>query len=70
MIYNTIEKRVRNSPSEKEALRWAENVAWDYSKQDQPSEELREDHQVADELVFERVRQGLGGELEVFISGA
>lgn len=70
MIYEAIEERVEGSPSEEEALRWAEDVAWKYSKQEYPSEDLQEDYQFADELVFERVRQGLGGELEVFISGA
>jgi len=70
MIYEAIEERVQGSSSEEEALRWAEDIAWKYSKQEDPSEDLQEDYQLADDLVFSQVRQGLGGELEVFISGA
>jgi len=48
---------------------WALDVGRAYQRADDPDRSLRIRHAVADRLVFEQVRENLGGRIDFFISG-
>jgi len=72
-VYERIFDRMREQAGES-ALRsrifeWAVDVARAYARTDDPSPLLEFKHDLADRLVYETVRERLGGDIEFMISG-
>ena len=68
-LYERFEQRASSSVVSRRLFEWATDVAVAYHETPQPSSRLRLEHAVADRLVFQEIRAGLGGNLELCISG-
>ncbi|MXR52796.1 AMP-binding protein [Halovenus sp. WSH3] len=68
-IYNGIREQASESPARKRVFEWAVETAQRYDRADDPGLVLEAKLAVADRLVFSSVRQALGGNIEMFISG-
>jgi long-chain acyl-CoA synthetase len=68
-LYDAIREQATESPVKERIFEWATDVGRDYHAADSPGVALRAKRAVADKLVFEQVRDALGGEIEFFISG-
>lgn len=68
-LFDQFETAASDSATSKRLFEWATNVAKQYHHADSPSRRLRVAHALADRLVYSTVREGLGGEIELFISG-
>jgi len=68
-LFETFETAASDSTLGKWLFGWATDVAKRYHHADSPSRRLRVAHGLADRLVYSTVREGLGGEIELFISG-
>ncbi|MFC6835936.1 AMP-dependent synthetase/ligase [Halomarina ordinaria] len=72
-IYERIFRGMREQASESDAkariFEWAVGVARQRAQTDDPGLALRAQHALADRLVYSTVRENLGGEIELFISG-
>ncbi len=72
-VYETIYDRVREQASQSQVKRrlfeWALEVGLAFQTTDNPSRVLSAKRAVADRLVFSTVRENLGGDLEILISG-
>ena len=67
-IFDSMVEEAGDGPR-KRVFEWALDVGRAYQHNDGPSASLRVRHAIADRLVFERVRETLGGRIEFFISG-
>jgi long-chain acyl-CoA synthetase len=72
-VYERIFDQMRNQASEsdigKRIFEWAVDTAQDYDDAESPGVGLRLKMKLADRLVFSKVREKLGGNIELFISG-
>ncbi|QLD88737.1 long-chain fatty acid--CoA ligase [Natronomonas salina] len=68
-IYNGIREQASESGLKKRIFEWSVDVAQEYDRADDPGPFLEAKLSVADRLVFSTVREALGGNIEMFISG-
>ncbi|MXV62771.1 AMP-binding protein [Natronorubrum sp. JWXQ-INN-674] len=68
-LYDGIRNRAAQDEAKADVFEWAVDVARRYQRADDPGEELEGEMESADQLVFEEIRQGLGGNIGSFISG-
>ncbi len=68
-LYDSIREQAAESTVRERIFEWAVDIGQEYQEQDSPSLPLRAKRALADKLVFEQVREGVGGNIEFFISG-
>ena len=68
-IYDSMREQASESDLKERIFGWALEVARDYATTESPGLGLRTRHAVADRLVFETVKEQMGGNVEFFISG-
>ncbi|MFB6111622.1 MAG: long-chain fatty acid--CoA ligase [Halobacteriaceae archaeon] len=68
-IYESARSQAAGSPIRERVFRWAVNAGRRHESADSPGVLLSLQHAVADRLVFKRVREALGGEIQFLISG-
>ncbi len=68
-IYDAIRERASESDTKERIFEWAVEVGREYHEADSPGPLLGAKRAVADRLVFSTVREALGGEIEILISG-
>jgi long-chain acyl-CoA synthetase len=68
-LYDSIREQAAESTVRERIFEWAVDIGQEYQEQDSPSLSLRAKRALADKLVFEQVREGVGGNIEFFISG-
>ncbi|WP_254527753.1 AMP-dependent synthetase/ligase [Natrinema gelatinilyticum] len=68
-IYDAIREEASGSAVSKRIFEWATDVGVEYYKADSPGSILKAKQALADKLVFSSVREALGGEIELLISG-
>jgi long-chain acyl-CoA synthetase len=68
-IYNQMREQASESPIEKRIFEWAVSTAQTYDDADDPGFVLETKLSIADSLVFSQVREALGGNIELFVSG-
>jgi long-chain acyl-CoA synthetase len=77
-VYEKIYDGIRDEAEKKEIagvqvgeriFEWAVEVARNYQKESKPSTGLRMKHWLADKLVYSDVKEGLGGNVELLVSG-
>lgn len=68
-MYDAIREQAESSPVKERLFEWATEVGREYFEAESPSPQLRVKRAVADKLVFQKVRDGLGGNIDFLISG-
>lgn len=68
-LYDAIRSQAAESPVRRRIFEWAVDVGQTYHATDDPGSVLSLKHRLADRLVFEQVREALGGRVDFFISG-
>ncbi len=68
-IYNQMREDASESPVKKRIFEWAVATAEDYVDTDDPGFILETKLSIADRLVFSQVREALGGNIQMFVSG-
>ncbi|MFT4885608.1 MAG: long-chain acyl-CoA synthetase, partial [Natronomonas sp.] len=68
-IYKGIREQASESPLKKRIFEWSVDVAQEYDRADDPTIAQKAKLAVADRLVYSQVREALGGNIEMFISG-
>jgi len=68
-MYDAIREQAESSPISERLFEWATDVGRAYFEADAPGPALRAKRAVADTLVFRKVREGLGGNVDFLISG-
>ena len=68
-IYNQMRESAAESPVKKRIFEWAVDTAQAYDDADDPGVVLEAKLAVADRLVFSQVREELGGNVDLFVSG-
>jgi len=68
-IYDAIREQATESGVKERIFNWAVSVGRQAHETDDPGPVLRAKHRLADRLVFQQVREGLGGNVEFLISG-
>lgn len=68
-LYDTIRSQASESPISRRIFNWATDVGRSYTLAADPGLVLKTKRAVADRLVFQQVKEALGGELEVLVSG-
>ncbi len=68
-LYDAIREEAESSAVKARIFRWATEVGREYFEAENPGALLRAKRAVADRLVFEQVREAVGGEVDFFISG-
>ncbi|ELY74324.1 AMP-dependent synthetase/ligase [Natronobacterium gregoryi] len=68
-IYDAIREQASESAVKERIFDWATDVGVEYQEADTPGPILSAKQALADKLVFSTVREGLGGNLEILISG-
>ncbi|WP_049922347.1 AMP-dependent synthetase/ligase [Halopiger djelfimassiliensis] len=68
-IYDAIREQASESPIKKRLFEWATDVGLEYQQADAPGPVLSAKQSLADTLVFSTVREALGGEIDLLISG-
>ena len=68
-LYDAIREQASESPVRQRIFEWATDVGRAYHEADDPGVALAAKRRVADKLVFGKVRDALGGNVEMFISG-
>jgi long-chain acyl-CoA synthetase len=68
-IYNQMREQATESPVKKRIFEWAVDTAQTYDDADDPGVILETKLKVADNLVFSQVREALGGNIQLFVSG-
>ncbi|MGQ3412550.1 AMP-dependent synthetase/ligase [Natrinema sp. LN54] len=68
-IYDSIREEASGSAVSERIFEWATDVGVEYQLADSPGPILSAKHAVADKLVFSSVREALGGEIDLLISG-
>lgn len=68
-IYTAIREDAAQSPIGARAFNWATRVGRRYARTDNPGLLLSAQHRLADTLVFAKVREALGGDIEFLVSG-
>ncbi len=68
-IYDAIRSQAEESDAKRRIFEWATDVGVAYHEADSPGVGLRAKKLLADKLVFDKVKDGLGGNVEFLISG-
>ena len=68
-IYDAIREQASESGAKQRIFEWAVDVGREYHEADSPGPALRAKRAIADKLVFAQVREALGGNVEILISG-
>ncbi|ADB59277.1 AMP-dependent synthetase and ligase [Haloterrigena turkmenica DSM 5511] len=68
-IYDGIREQASESGAKRKIFEWATDVGVAYQRADSPGPILRAKQALADKLVFSTVREALGGEIDLLISG-
>ena len=68
-LYDAIREQASESAVKERIFEWATGVGRAYHEADDPGALLSAKRRVADRLVFEQVREALGGNVDFFISG-
>ena len=68
-MYDAIREQAESSPAKERLFHWATEVGREYFEADSPGPALRAKRAAADRLVFRKVREGLGGNIDFLISG-
>jgi long-chain acyl-CoA synthetase len=68
-IYAQMREGASESPVKKRIFEWAVDTAQAYDDADDPGFLLETKLKIADKLVFSQVREALGGNIELFVSG-
>jgi len=68
-LFDAVREQATESPTKERIFEWATEVGRQYHEADDPDLSLRVRRALADKLVFEKVRDALGGNVEFFISG-
>ncbi len=68
-IYDAIREQASESGVKRRIFEWATDVGVEYQRADDPGAVLSLKQSLADKLVFSTVREALGGEIELLISG-
>jgi long-chain acyl-CoA synthetase len=68
-LFDAVREQATESPTKERIFEWATEVGRQYHEADDPGLSLRARRALADKLVFEKVRDALGGNVEFFISG-
>ncbi|WP_224333652.1 AMP-dependent synthetase/ligase [Haloprofundus halobius] len=68
-LYDTIRTQASESSVKERIFEWATGVGREYHTTENPGTLLTAKHRIADRLVFEQVREALGGRIDFFISG-
>lgn len=68
-IYSQMREQASESPLKKRIFEWAVATGLAYDDVDDPGVVMTFKHRIADRLVFSQVREALGGNIELFISG-
>jgi long-chain acyl-CoA synthetase len=68
-MYDAIREQAESSPVSERLFEWATEIGRDYFETGDPGFALRAKRAVADKLVFRKVRNGLGGNVDFLISG-
>ncbi len=68
-IYKAIREQAAESPIRERIFEWAMDVGLRAAETDDPGPLLRLQRSIADRLVYSKVRDGLGGNIEFLISG-
>jgi long-chain acyl-CoA synthetase len=68
-LYDGIREQASESPLKQRIFEWATDLSRDVYEADRPGAGLRFRHWLADKLVFQQVKQGLGGNVEMLLSG-
>jgi len=68
-LYAAVREQASESPIKERIFNWSTDVARAYAKADEPGMVLSTKHNVADKLVFEQVREAVGGNVDFFVSG-
>ncbi|QLG50137.1 AMP-dependent synthetase/ligase [Natrinema halophilum] len=68
-IYDAIREEASGSGVSERIFGWATDVGVEYQQADSPGPMLKAKQALADKLVFSSVREALGGEIEMLISG-
>jgi long-chain acyl-CoA synthetase len=68
-IYNQMREQASESPVKKRIFEWAVDTAQTYDDAEDPGTILETKLKIADKLVFSQVREALGGNVQLFVSG-
>ncbi|MFB6169643.1 MAG: long-chain fatty acid--CoA ligase [Haloarculaceae archaeon] len=68
-IYAAMREQASDSPAKERIFEWALDVAGEWDRTEDPGPLLRARHAVADRLVYDTVRERLGGNIDFLISG-
>ena len=68
-IYNQMLEQASESALKKRIFDWAVATAQSFDAAEEPGALLRAKHAIADRLVYSTVRENLGGNVEMFVSG-
>jgi len=68
-VFATMREQASGSDLSESIFEWAVDVAREYARSDSPGIGLRAKHALADRLVYSSVKETMGGNVEMFISG-
>jgi long-chain acyl-CoA synthetase len=68
-IFDSMREQAGESPIKERIFGWALEVARDYQRADSPGPILKAKHGLADRLVYDTVKENLGGNIEMMVSG-
>ncbi|WP_233738082.1 AMP-dependent synthetase/ligase [Halocatena pleomorpha] len=68
-VYDTMREEVRGSTVKERMFDWALDIAQKYTQADSPGKRLRMKRKLADNMVYSSVKEQMGGNLELLISG-
>lgn len=68
-IYDQMREQARGSDLKERIFSWAVDIAVEYASEENPGKRLRTKHALADRLVYSDVKEQMGGNLELLISG-
>jgi len=68
-IFRSMREQASGSPVRKRIFEWSLGVAEQYQRADDPGPVLRFKHGIADRLVYSTLKERLGGNVEIFVSG-
>ncbi|WP_090375856.1 AMP-dependent synthetase/ligase [Natronobacterium texcoconense] len=68
-IYDAIREQATESPVKERIFNWATDVGREYHRAESPGPILEAKQSLADKLVFSQVKEALGGNIEMLVSG-
>ena len=68
-IFDSMREQAAESPVKERIFNWALDVAKQYQQAENPGVGLRTKHAIADTLVYSSVKEELGGNIELMVSG-